>query len=111
MNSKEFNDKVKAIISKYSDVRLIHLYDYELDTIMGTWLFSAEYSPKIKLANIHSRFLNFDLNKFKEFISETDTPSPYSCKWNRYSKDPEFIIDLLKETLSNFEYLKLLNKK
>jgi hypothetical protein len=107
MNTKEFNKEVAKMCLKHNITKGASHYDYELKTVLGTWAFSCEYVPRIKLANIHSRFLDgVNLDRFKEIISDVNTPSKYSNKWNHYSEDPIYILDLLDETISNFNYLK-----
>jgi hypothetical protein len=111
MTSKEFDQKVKEIVLKHPKTQKGKHYQFELPTILGLWSFSVKYTPRIKVAHIHSRFdgEKYSIDKFKELISDQATPS-YTGKWNSYSSDPEFILDLLEETLDNFEYLKKQSK-
>jgi len=107
MTAKEFNKELKSIVSKFDGVKKSDRYMYEVDTILGAWSFSAEYSPRIKVAKIHSRFNGpeYSGEVFAELISDYDKPSSISKKWNHYSSDPIYILDFLEETLNNFQYL------
>jgi hypothetical protein len=108
MNAKEFNKELREIVGKFDNVKESKQYMYEMQTVLGVWLFSAEHSPRIKVANLHSRFNGpeYSDEMFGELISEHHLPSRISRKWNHYSSDPIYILDLLEETLSNFEHIK-----
>ena len=105
MTAKEFEKKTKEIISLYPDVKVSDSsYQYKLDTIMGEWHFSLEYSPRIKVANAHTKFSEgFNLELFNKHIGEK--VNRFSYKWNHYSQDPGYILDWIDETLNNFQYL------
>lgn len=106
MTSKHFEKEVKKIVAKFPSVNISSRYDFELKTIMGDWYFSLGYTPRIKVAYLHSRFNldTFDIMLFKKYISNSYDIST-TCKWNHYSENPEYILDLLEETIDNFEFL------
>ena len=108
MTKKEYEKELLKIISKYNIIKSNYRsYNFEIKTkIFGTWFFKSEYIPSLKMASMHSLFLDREnlKNNFKEFISEYDLPSN-TGKFNKYSTDPIYILDYLDETLSNFIYL------
>jgi hypothetical protein len=107
MNAKEFNKELREIVGKFDNVKESKQYMYEVETVLGVWLFSAEHSPRIKLANLHSRFNGpeYSEDKFKQLIDRYKVPNTFSKKWNHYSVDPQFMLDFIYDTLGNFEYL------
>lgn len=105
MTAKEFNQKAKSILSKYNSLAKGSRYQYEMQTICGKWMFSLEYTPRIKVASCHSRFENFNKDAFAKHISEFDRPNTFNYKWNKYSQHPEDILSFIDETVNNFEWL------
>lgn len=101
MNAKEFNKEKNKIYNKYNTT-LSNIYEREIKTPFGTLYISSEWSPRIKLANIHSR-LEGDKEKFKEVTGyDIDT---YNGKYNTYYSNPQYCLDELEEYLSNMVYL------
>ena len=61
--SKEFNKYKTALYKKYGAVKSETSHEVKVLTHFGVLYISSEWSPQIKVANIHSR-LEGDINKF-----------------------------------------------
>lgn len=107
MNAKQFQAKVKSLYKRYrltkdktSDKR------HELQTVFGTFYFYCEWTPRIKVASIHSGLplaTKEQKERFKE-LSGYDM-NTYNGKCNFYSADYEWILDTLEEYLDNIVWL------
>lgn len=108
MTSKQFIKDANAIIKNYNCTKLSGENEYNINTVFGNLWFRLDPSPKIKVYSIFMRFTDddkFNIDLFKELISDYDAPSTYSLKWNLHNYDAEYILDQLDERLNNFEYL------
>ena len=101
MNAKEFNKYKTALYKKYGAELTDFSHEVKVLTPFGTLYISAEWTPKIKVANIHSR-LEGNANEFKEVTGYNI--NTYNGKCNFYSEDPEYILDTLDEYLNNIKY-------
>ena len=90
MNAKQFNDKIKALYTSYG-VGFDDNLRAEIKTPFGVVYLSAEWSPRIKVANIHSRIIgDIDGIRKETFYGF----NPLNGKFNRYYSDPsECIVD------------------
>ena len=96
MNAKEFNKYKTALYKKYGAVKSETSHEVKVLTHFGVLYISAEWSPKIKVANIHSR-LEGDKEKFKtETSSQMNT---YNGKCNSYFNSPLDCLDELEKFL------------
>jgi hypothetical protein len=102
MNAKEFNKIKTALYKKYGAELTDFSHEVKVLTPFGTLYVSAEWTPRIKVANIHSK-LKGDAKQFKEVTGYDITT--YNGKCNFYSADPEWILDTLDEYLDNMQYL------
>ena len=102
MNAKEFNKYKTALYDKYGAVKSETSHEVKVLTPFGTLYISAEWSPQIKVANIHSR-LEGDVNKFVEVTGYNI--NTYNGKCNFYYSSPLDCLDELEEYLSNMVYL------
>ena len=102
MNAKEFNKYKTALYKKYGAVKSETSHEVKVLTSFGTLYISAEWSPKIKVANIHSR-LEGNANEFKEVTGYNI--NTYNGKCNFYYSSPLDCLDELEEYLSNMVYL------
>ena len=102
MNAKEFNKHKTALYKKYEAVKSETSHEVKVSIPFGVLYISAEWSPRIKVANIHSR-LEGDKEKFKtEISSQMNT---YNGKCNFYYSSPLDCLEELEEYLSNMVYL------
>ena len=102
MNAKEFNKYKTALYSKYGAELTDFSHEVKVLTPFGTLYISSEWTPKIKVANIHSR-LEGDVNKFVEVTGYN--VNTYNGKCNFYYSSPLDCLDELEEYLSNMVYL------
>ena len=102
MNAKEFNKYKTALYKKYGAVKSETSHEVKLLTPFGVLYILAEWTPKIKVANIHSR-LEGNANEFKE-VTGYDI-NTYNGKCNFYYSSPLDCLDKLEEYLSNMVYL------
>ena len=102
MNAKEFNKYKTALYKKYGAELTDFSHEVKVLTPFGTLYISAEWSPRIKVANIHSR-LEGNANEFKE-VTGYDI-NTYNGKCNFYYSSPLDCLDELEEYLSNMVYL------
>ena len=102
MNAKEFNKYKTALYKKYGAVLTDFSHEVKVLTPFGTLYISAEWTPKIKVANIHSR-LEGNANEFKEVTGYNI--NTYNGKCNFYYSSPLDCLDELEEYLSNMVYL------
>ena len=101
MNAKEFNKYKTALYKKYGAVLTDLSYEVKVLTPFGVVYISAEWSPKIKVANIHSR-LEGDAKEFKEVTGYNI--NTYNGKCNFYYSSPLECLDELEEYLFNMVY-------
>ena len=102
MNAKEFNKYKTALYNKYGAVKSETSHEVKVFTPFGVVYISAEWSPQIKVANIHSR-LEGNANEFKK-VTGYDI-NTYNGKCNFYYSSPLDCLDELEEYLSNMVYL------
>ena len=102
MNAKEFNKYKTALYKKYEAVKSETSHEVKVLTPFGTLYISAEWTPKIKVANIHSK-LEGNVNKFVEVTGYNI--NTYNGKCNFYYSSPLDCLDELEEYLSNMVYL------
>ena len=102
MNAKEFNKYKTALYKKYGAELTDFSHEVKVLTPFGTLYISAEWTPKIKVANIHSR-LEGNANEFKEVTGYN--VNTYNGKCNFYYSSPLDCLDELEEYLSNMVYL------
>ena len=102
MNAKEFNKYKTALYKKYGAVKSEASHEVKVLTPFGVLYISAEWTPKIKVANIHSR-LEGNANEFKEVTGYNI--NTYNGKCNFYYSSPLDCLDELEEYLSNMVYL------
>lgn len=96
MNAKEFNKYKTALYKKYGAELTDFSHEVKISTPFGVLYISAEWSPQIKVANIHSR-LEGDKEKFKtEISSQINT---YNGKCNFYFNNPLDCLDELENYL------------
>jgi hypothetical protein len=100
MTAKQFNKEKEAIYLKYG-AKKNDRYEVTIENSFGTMFISAENSPRIKVASIHSK-LDGDTQKFKD-VTGYDI-NTYNGKCNFYSSDPEYILDTLDKYLNNLKY-------
>ena len=96
MNAKEFNKYKTALYKKYGAELKDLSHEVKVLTPFGVLYISAEWSPKIKVANIHSR-LEGDKEKFKTEIS--NQMNTYNGKCNFYFNNPLDCLDELENYL------------
>lgn len=107
MNAKQFQAKVKTLYKKYNlnkDEKRDNRYT--LQTVFGTFYFSCEWIPRIKVASIHSGLspaTKEERQKFKD-LSGYDM-NVHNGKCNFYSSDYDWILDTLDEYLDNIVWL------
>ena len=102
MNAKEFNKYKTALYKKYGAELTDFSHEVKVLTPFGVVYISAEWTPKIKVANIHSR-LEGNANEFKEVTGYNI--NTYNGKCNFYYNNPLDCLDELEEYLSNMVYL------
>ena len=91
MNAKEFNKYKTALYRKYGAELTDFSHEVKVLTLFGVVYISAEWSPQIKVANIHSR-LEGNINKFVEVTGFE--LNKYNNKYNFYFSSP---LDCLNE--------------
>lgn len=96
MNAKDFNKYKTALYKKYRAVKSETSHEVKLLTPFGTLYISAEWTPRIKVANIHSR-LEGDINKFIEATGFW--LNKYNNKYNFYFNNPLDCLDELENYL------------
>ena len=96
MNAKEFNKYKTALYKNYGAELTDLSHEVKVLTPFGTLYISAEWTPKIKVANIHSR-LEGDINKFIEVTGFE--LNKYNNKYNFYFNDPSDCLDELDKYL------------
>ena len=93
MNAKEFNKYKTALYNKYGAVLTDFSHEVKVLTLFGTLYISSEWSPRIKVASIHS-ILEGNKEKFKtEISSQMNT---YNGKCNFYFSNPLDCLDELE---------------
>ena len=97
MNAKEFNKYKTALYKKYGAELTDLSHEVKVLTPFGTLYISAEWTPRIKVANIHSRLEGNSL-QFKEVTGYNI--NTYNGKCNFYSSNPEWILDTLEDYLT-----------
>src|SRR5690554_959892 len=107
MNAKQFQAKVKSLYKRYNLIKDETSENrHELQTVFGTFYFSCEWIPRIKVASIHSGLPSAtkeQKERFKE-LSGYDM-NTHNGKCNFYSADYEWILDTLEEYLDNIIWL------
>lgn len=96
MNAKEFNKYKTALYKKYGAELTDFSHEVKVLTPFGTLYISSEWSPQIKVANIHSR-LEGNANEFKEVTYYGI--NTYNGKCNFYYNNPIDCLDELEEYL------------
>ena len=96
MNAKEFNKHKTALYKKYGAVKSETSHEVKVLTPFGVLYISSEWSPQIKVANIHSR-LEGDVNKFVE-VTKFEV-NKYNNKYNFYFNNPLDCLDELEKYL------------
>lgn len=96
MDAKEFNKYKTALYKKYGAVKSEVSHEVKVLTPFGVLYISAEWSPCIKVANIHSR-LEGEKEKFKTAISSQ--MNTYNGKCNFYFSNPLDCLDELENYL------------
>lgn len=107
MNAKQFQAKVKSLYKKHnliedktSDKR------HELQTVFGTFYFYSEWTPRIKVASIHSGLFPATKEQKEQFKELSGyRMNTHNGKCNFYSADYEWILDTLEEYLDNIIWL------
>lgn len=103
MNTKEFNKYKTALYKKYGAELTNLSHEVKVSTPFGVLYISAEWSPQIKVANIHSRLEGNAI----EFIKVTKFEiNKYNNKYNFYFNNPLDCLDELEEYLSNISVQK-----
>ena len=101
MTAKQFDKQKEIIYTKYGVEKSNRSHEVVLESSFGKLYISSEHSPRIKVANLHSR-LEGDAHKFKDVLGyDINT---YNGKCNFYSDDPQYILDTLDEYLNNIKY-------
>jgi len=102
MNAKQFNTKKLSLYKKYGAIKTDFSHEVVMNTQFGKMYISAEYSPRISLANIHSK-LDGNTHSFKGATGyDINT---YNGKFNVYNECPEYILNELDEFLNNLQTL------
>lgn len=96
MNAKEFNKYKTALYKKYGAELTDFSHEVKISTPFGVLYILAEWTPKIKVANIHSRFEG-DINKFIEVTGFW--VNKYNNKYNFYFNNPLDCLDELEKYL------------
>lgn len=107
MNAKQFQVKVTDLYKKYNLVKDEKRDNrHTLQTVFGTFYFSCEWIPRIKVANIHSGLFPATKEQRQKFknLSGYDM-NVHNGKCNFYSSDCEWILDTLEEYLDNIVWL------
>ena len=98
MNAKEFNKYKTTLYKKYGAELTDFSHEVKVLTPFGVVYISAEWSPKIKVANIHSRLEGNSL-QFKEVTGYNI--NTYNGKCNFYFSSPLDCLDELEKYLFN----------
>ena len=104
MNANQFDKKVRDLVKTCPMVTEDNHYQYRVETPAGLWKFSLEWTPRIKVGHIHSRFENYNADQFNVVFPGFGAGA-YTHKWNTYSRDPEFIMDMIEEILENLNFI------
>lgn len=102
MTVKQFNSKKIALYKKYGAIKTDFTHEVFVNTKFGKMYISAEYVPRIKIANIHSK-LDGDTQSFKD-VTGYDI-NTYNGKFNSYNESPEYILNELDEFLNTLNIL------
>lgn len=105
MTAKQFDQKIKSICKNYGFT--IENKRVNIKTDFGGLYIHVEYIPKIKVASLHSGIMpgddgQSDKQKAADFFGYPY--NKYNGKYNRYSEDPEYIINEFDEYLNNINY-------
>lgn len=102
MTKALYNQKKNQLYKKFGAVPTNKSHEVEIKTKFGIMFVSSEWSPSIKIANIHSR-LDGNLQGFKE---ATNYPiNTHNGKCNFYYSNSLEALDELDEYLENLKYL------
>lgn len=96
MNAKEFNKYKTALYKKYGAELTDLSHEVKVLTTFGTLYISSEWSPRIKVASIHSRLEGNSL-QFKEVTGYNI--NTHNGKCNFYFGSPLDCLDELEEYL------------
>ena len=100
MTAKEFDKKVSNILSKYG------VTNNKVDTPFGVMNVNVSKQPNVKFYSLHMRFIeDFDVSYFYRYFGENQNINKHTKKWNKYSENPEYILDELEERLNNLKYI------
>ncbi|HSE99824.1 MAG TPA: hypothetical protein VLA48_02920 [Nitrososphaeraceae archaeon] len=102
MNAKEYN-KLKENLYKKAGLEKTDLsHEVMIQIPFGVIYISSEWSPRIKVANIHSKLVG-DIKAFK---NETGyNINEYNGKLNSYYNSPIDCFDELEEFINNLLFL------
>ena len=96
MNAKEFNKYKTALYKKYGAVKSEVSHEVKINTPFVVLYISSEWSPQIKVANIHSR-LEGNVSKFVEVTGFE--VNKYNNKYNFYYSNPLYCLNELEKYL------------
>ncbi len=102
MNAKEYNQRKEGLYKNYSLSKTDLTHEVILKIPFGMIYISSEWSPRIKVANIHSKLIG-DIKAFKE---ETGyNISTYNGKFNQYFDNPKDCLNELEEFIGNLIFI------
>lgn len=105
MTQKQFNTKKEKLYNNFGALETQESHEVYIDTKYGRMYISADYTPRIKVASLHSKLNTNDVS-LENFKTETGYDiNTYNGKCNFYSEDPDWILDTLEEYLDNLKYL------
>jgi hypothetical protein len=110
MNTKQFNQRFKGILSDYEHTKGCERGDdyIIIETVFGKLRVKPSPSPRIKLYSIFMVFTEkekFDQQKFEDTVATGDF-NKHSLKWNILNTDPEYVLNEFEERLDNLKYIK-----
>ena len=112
MNASEFRKKAEHIFNKYN-VKNSRILDSQraekINTYFGDLNISVEWSPRIKLASIHSNYKGNCTTDYQQKQIEINTITGYNfgqtLKCNFYYDTPEDCLNELEEYLNNMMWI------
>lgn len=109
MNAQQYKTASNKLLKRYSVELSTYLgYTHKIQLSYGTLYLTTEYTPRIKVGNIHSRF-DGDLKKLKE---ETGyNINTYNGKLNFYFNNPTDLLYELEEFINNILLLEADEKR
>lgn len=102
MNAKEYNQRKERLYKNYSLSKTDLTHEVMLKIPFGVVYIASEWSPKIKVANIHSKLIG-DIKTFKEKTGYNI--STYNGKFNQYFDNPEDCLNELEEFIGNLIFI------